>query len=162
MHSSSTNCTVCNLQTSGNGASQGQNESVWLQNNLQPVNCCIGHFLRFHSIIYSYLHNTNSPTTCYYKLQVRRLAGFKGSKDIIRRRARRLWPVKHDGTYQMIHVSAANYVMRLKKHGIMDVTTISCDIHHWIIPLYICISNRHITHNKQKLHRSFLVAPIQL
>ena len=47
---SSTNCTVRNLGTSGNDA--GHVQYVSLHNKLQPEKSYIGHFLRFHYIIY--------------------------------------------------------------------------------------------------------------
>ena len=53
-------------------------------------------------------------------------------------------------------------VMRLEKHGVTDVSSTFGYIHHWKMPLFICILNVHVTLNKRKLYRSFLVAsPIQ-
>ena len=51
VHSSSTNCTVRNLHTSGIDAGRVQYKNVSLQNKPQPVNFYTGDFLRFHSII---------------------------------------------------------------------------------------------------------------
>ena len=90
-------------------------------------------------------------------LQVKRLARPKGIKYIIRRSARRSWPVNYGVTYQTIHGFAEALSWNLKKHGITDVS--SGDIHHWKMPLSICILNLRVAVNKRKSHRSFQVAP---
>ena len=50
VHISSTNCMVRNLRTSGNDDGHVQYASLY--NELQPEKSYIGHFLRFHYIIY--------------------------------------------------------------------------------------------------------------
>ena len=51
-------------------------------------------------------------------VQVKRLVRLKGTKNSIRRRARHLWPVNYDATYQNIHGAAECSAMKLEKQGI--------------------------------------------
>ena len=50
-------------------------------------------------------------------------------------------------------------VMKLEKHGITDVSSTFGYIHHWKIPLFLCIFNICVTLDKWKPYRSFLVIP---
>ena len=74
-------------------------------------------------------------------IQVRTLVRLKGIKDIIRRRARRSWPVNYDVLTEHFMAPQNPFAMKIEKHGITDVSSTPGDIHHCKIPLLICIWN---------------------
>ena len=76
-----------------------------LQNKLRPVKVYIGYFLRFHSIIFYYFHNTNYPTTCHYNQDV--WQGWRDQRHFSPCALR--VPVDYDVTYQTIPGSTNSF-----------------------------------------------------
>ena len=132
VHSSSANCTVRNLHTSGIDAGHVRAiKNVWLQNKLRRVNFYIGYFLRFHTIVSEYFRNTTCPTTCH--LQVRRLKRLEGSKTFFAEHVAIMTSlIKRFKAPQIISTA------ELGKCVITGVNSTSGDIHHCKIPLLIC------------------------
>ena len=70
------------------------------------------------------------------------------------------WPVNYDVTYQPIHGSAESFCHETwKTRNNRREFKLSGNIHHWKIPLFICISNLLVTSDKWKSYRPLLVAP---
>ena len=98
-----------------------QYENASLRNKRQPVNFYIGNFLRFDSISFYFLQYqifNDMP------LQVRRLT-----------------PINYDVTYKTFYGCTKSFCYKTWKPGIMGLNWTSVDIHHWKIPLFICILN---------------------
>ena len=147
MHSSSTNCLVCNLHTSGNDAGHMQYGNVSVYNKLQPLiftliifSCSISLFIDIYTL----------PTIQRHVITTM-MFGCARTDQIYFSLLCASWPVNYVATNHGSAVSVCHESWKTWNNG--------CGFnlrwtHHWKVPLFIRILNRRVTLNKRKSYHS--------